>query len=77
MKDALIFAGQSLEIQFQMSRPLTDFMATLHKNGLEEKKLSNYARVGAAALDLAAATASERQVFSSGRRDPVRAPPSP
>ena len=25
-----------------MSRPLTDFMATLHKNGLEEKKLSKY-----------------------------------
>ena len=41
-QDALIFAGQTLEIQFQMSRPLTDFMATLHKNGLEEKKLSKY-----------------------------------
>ena len=25
-----------------MSRPLTDFMATLHKNGMEEKKLSKY-----------------------------------
>ena len=25
-----------------MTRPLTDFMATLHKNGLEEKKLSKY-----------------------------------
>lgn len=25
-----------------MSRPLTDFMATLHKNGVEEKKLSKY-----------------------------------
>jgi hypothetical protein len=25
-----------------MSRPLTDFMATLHKNGIEEKKLSKY-----------------------------------
>ena len=24
------------------SRPLTDFMATLHKNGMEEKKLSKY-----------------------------------
>jgi len=41
-QDALIFASQSLEIQFQMSRPLTDFMATLHKNGMEEKKLSKY-----------------------------------
>ena len=25
-----------------MNRPLTDFMATLHKNGVEEKKLSKY-----------------------------------
>ena len=25
-----------------MTRPLTDFMATLHKNGSEEKKLSKY-----------------------------------
>ena len=41
-QDALIFASQTLEIQFQMSRPLTDFMATLHKNGLEEKKLSKF-----------------------------------
>jgi len=41
-QDALIFAPQTLEIQFQMSRPLTDFMATLHKNGMDEKKLSKY-----------------------------------
>merc|ERR1719434_159655 len=41
-EDALIFAPQTLEIQFQMSRPLTDFMATLHKNGMDEKKLSKY-----------------------------------
>ena len=41
-QDALIFASQTIEIQFQMSRPLTDFMATLHKNGMEEKKLSKY-----------------------------------
>lgn len=25
-----------------MSRPLTDFMASLHKNGVEEKKLARY-----------------------------------
>lgn len=25
-----------------MSRPLTDFMASLHKNGVEEKKLAKY-----------------------------------
>ena len=40
--DALIFAGQQLDITFRMTRPLTDFMATLHKNGMEEKKLSKY-----------------------------------
>lgn len=37
-----MFAGRELEIQFRMSRPLTDFMATLHKNGIEEKRLSKY-----------------------------------
>ena len=42
-QDALIFAGRELEVQFRMSRPLTDFMATLHKNGAEEKKLAKYA----------------------------------
>ncbi|XP_012284917.1 hillarin [Orussus abietinus] len=41
-QDALVFAGRELEIQFRMSRPLTDFMATLHKNGIEEKRLSKY-----------------------------------
>lgn len=38
----LIFAGRIIELQFRMSRALTDFMATLHKNGIEEKKLSKY-----------------------------------
>lgn len=41
-QDALIFTGRELEIQFRMSRPLTDFMATLHKNGTEEKKLAKF-----------------------------------
>lgn len=41
-KGPLIFAGRMTELQFRMSRPLTDFMATLHKNGIEEKKLSKY-----------------------------------
>lgn len=41
-EDALVFAGQQLDITFRMTRPLTDFMATLHKNGIEEKKLSKY-----------------------------------
>lgn len=38
----LFFAGRVSELQFRMSRPLTDFMATLHKNGIEEKKLAKY-----------------------------------
>ncbi|XP_058801998.1 hillarin [Phymastichus coffea] len=41
-QEALVFAGRELEVQFRMSRPLTDFMATLHKNGIEEKRLSKY-----------------------------------
>jgi hypothetical protein len=41
-QEPLIFAGRVLEIQFRMSRALTDFMATLHKNGIEEKKLSKF-----------------------------------
>ncbi|CAH1640438.1 unnamed protein product [Spodoptera littoralis] len=41
-KEALVFAGRELEIQFRMSRPLADFMATLHKNGVDEKRLSKY-----------------------------------
>ncbi|XP_063613385.1 hillarin-like isoform X2 [Penaeus indicus] len=41
-QDALVFAGRDLELQFHMTRPLTDFMATLHKNGSEEKRLSKY-----------------------------------
>lgn len=38
----LVFASRTMELQFRMSRALTDFMATLHKNGIEEKKLSKY-----------------------------------
>ncbi|XP_076355928.1 hillarin-like [Tachypleus tridentatus] len=41
-KDALLFSSRELEIQFRMSRPLADFMATLHKNGVDEKILSKY-----------------------------------
>lgn len=41
-QDPLVFAGRELELQFRMSKPLTDFMATLHKNGVEEKRLSKY-----------------------------------
>lgn len=37
-----MFAGREVEIQFIMSRALTDFMATLHKNGVEEKRLSKF-----------------------------------
>lgn len=42
VQDPLVFAGRELELQFRMSKPLTDFMATLHKNGVEEKRLSKY-----------------------------------
>jgi len=38
--DPLIFSGRDLTIEFRMTRPLTDFMATLHKNGTDEKKLA-------------------------------------
>merc|ERR1712223_834206 len=41
-EDALVFSGREIDISFKMNRPLTDFMATLHKNGLEEKRLSKY-----------------------------------
>jgi len=42
-EDALVFAhSNNLDITFRMTRALTDFMATLHKNGTEEKKLSKY-----------------------------------
>ena len=41
-EDALIFAGKELEVRFRMQRPLTDFLASLHKNGLEDKRLSKH-----------------------------------
>lgn len=37
-----MFAGRVLELQFRMSKPLTDFMATLHKNNVEEKRLARF-----------------------------------
>ncbi|XP_067124592.1 hillarin-like [Centruroides vittatus] len=40
--DTLVFSGRDMEIQFRLTRHLTDFMATLHKNGVEERKLSRY-----------------------------------
>ncbi|OQV22778.1 putative Kyphoscoliosis peptidase [Hypsibius exemplaris] len=40
-EDALIFASRELEIRFRMQRPLTDFMATWHKNGLEINVFQN------------------------------------
>lgn len=38
----MVFAGRELEIQFRMSKQLTDFMATLHKNGIDEKRLTKF-----------------------------------
>lgn len=34
-----------LEIQFRMTRPLLDFMASLHKNGYDERHLSNSIKI--------------------------------
>lgn len=36
---------RSLEIQFRMTRPLLDFMATLHKNGYDERQLSKSVKI--------------------------------
>ncbi|UXI18334.1 hypothetical protein NH340_JMT04277 [Sarcoptes scabiei] len=44
-EEALIFSGRELEIQFRMSRPLTDFMASMHRNGSEERKLTRFVSV--------------------------------
>ncbi|XP_046388958.1 hillarin [Ischnura elegans] len=40
--DALAFAGRSLHVRFRMRRPLAAFVAALHKNGADERKLSRY-----------------------------------
>lgn len=34
-----------LEIQFRMTRPLLDFMASLHKNGYDERQLSKWIKI--------------------------------
>lgn len=34
-----------LEIQFRMTRPLSDFMASLHKNGYDERQLSKSVKI--------------------------------
>lgn len=44
-EEALIFSSRELEIQFRMSRPLTDFMASLHRNGTDERKLARFVTV--------------------------------
>ncbi len=46
-----------------MTRPLTDFMATLHRNGMEEKKLSKYVshRVSGANVTLSVSFPEEGQ----------------
>ncbi|OTF83220.1 Hillarin-like protein [Euroglyphus maynei] len=44
-EEALIFSPRDLEIQFRMSRPLTDFMASLHRNGSDERKLARFVTV--------------------------------
>lgn len=37
--------SHQLEIQFRMTRPLVDFMATLHKNGYDERQLSRLCKI--------------------------------
>ncbi|XP_046920221.2 peptidase hillarin [Dermatophagoides farinae] len=44
-EEALIFSPRDLEIQFRMSRPLTDFMSSLHRNGSDERKLARFVTV--------------------------------
>ncbi|KAL5242945.1 hypothetical protein ACI65C_010355 [Semiaphis heraclei] len=39
-QDPLVFAGRELEIQFRKSKPLTNVIVMLHKNGVEKKRLS-------------------------------------
>lgn len=36
---------RTLEIQFRMTRPLLDFMASLHKNGSDERQLSKWIKI--------------------------------
>lgn len=40
--DRILFTGRELQIQFRMTRPLSDFLAALHMNGCDEKKLSKF-----------------------------------
>ncbi len=38
--DAIVNAGRDVDIRFRMSRPLVEFVATLHKNRVDERKLA-------------------------------------
>jgi len=50
-----------------MTRPLTDFMATLHKNGSDEKKLSKHVsqKVSSEFVTLTVAFPEDGQVMSA------------
>lgn len=45
VKPSPIDGSHQLEIQFRMARPLVDFMATLHKNGYDERQLSRLCKI--------------------------------
>lgn len=41
-EDAIINSGKELEIRFRMSKPLAEFVASLHKNVTDDRKLSKF-----------------------------------
>lgn len=41
-EDAIINTGRDLEIRFQMTRPLLEFVATAHKNQMDDRRLQRH-----------------------------------
>lgn len=41
-EDAIVNSGRELEIRFRMTRPLAEFVASLHKNNTDDRKLQKY-----------------------------------
>lgn len=39
-EDAIVNSGRELEIRFRMSKPLVEFVGNLHKNRMEDRRLS-------------------------------------
>lgn len=40
-EDAIINAARQLDVRFRMSKPLAEFVAALHKNNVDDKKLAS------------------------------------